>query len=176
VAEWLVFALAVILFSARVMVHIQMHMSALLLSDAILLFATLACLGVVICDTLTYRAGAMTDFTMPSIFILKVSVTKARSARVRTDTLQARFATNYLFDFGLYLPKFSMLAFYFNAIPGASSPGTRKALYAVTCFVVCSSLTTLFGDTFWCGLNPGVNWYVLLQLHEDATNVYDKVD
>jgi hypothetical protein len=159
VAEGLLFALTVVLFGARVMVHIQMHMRALLLSDVFLLLATLACLGVVICDALTFKAGAMSNFADPTTPILKVSVTKVKSVRVCTDTSQVRFATNYLFDVGLYLPKFSILAFYFMIIPVTASE-TRKALHAVTCFVVLSTLITFFGDTFWCGSNPAVNWYV----------------
>lgn len=142
------------------MVHMQMHMRDLLLSDVFLLLAALACLGVVICDTLTFKAGAMSNFTDPRIPILKVTVPKVNSVRVCTDALQVRFATNYLFDVGLYLPKCSILAFYFMIIPVASSPETRKALHAVTYFVVLSTLITFFGDTFWCGPNPAVNWYV----------------
>jgi hypothetical protein len=78
-AEWLLYALTVVLFGARVMVHIQMHMRALLLSDVFLLLATLACLGVVICDTLTFQAGAMSNFTDPTVLILKVGATKFKS-------------------------------------------------------------------------------------------------
>lgn len=134
-------------------------MKALLSSDAFLLLATLACLGVVICDTMTFKAGAMSNFSDPTTPILKVSVTKVKSVGVRTDALQVRFATNYLFDVGLYLPKFSILSFYFMIIPITSSR-TRKALHTVTLFVVLSTLTTFFADTFWCGSNPAVNWYV----------------
>ncbi|KAH3986446.1 hypothetical protein HBI25_027500 [Parastagonospora nodorum] len=140
VAEGLLFALTVVLFSARCMVHIQMRMKALLLSDAFLLLATLACMGLVICDILTYKAGAMSNFTDPRVSILKV-----------------RFATNYVFDVGLYFPKFSILAFYYMIIP-ISAPETRTALHVLTVFVVLSTIITFFGDTFWCGPNPAVNW------------------
>jgi hypothetical protein len=143
------------------MVHIQMRMRALLLSDVFLLLATLACLGVVICDALTFKAGEMSNFVDPTPSILKVSITRVKSVRVHTDALQVRFAENYLFDVGLYFPKFSILAFYFMIIPVTASE-TRKALYAVTCFVVLSTLITLFGDTFWCGSDPSVNWYAFI--------------
>lgn len=53
-----------------------MHMTALLVSDAFLLLGTLFCLGVVICDVLTYKAGAMSNFTDPTVSILKVCVPK----------------------------------------------------------------------------------------------------
>ncbi|EAT88773.1 hypothetical protein SNOG_03568 [Parastagonospora nodorum SN15] len=117
-----------------------MRMKALLLSDAFLLLATLACMGLVICDILTYKAGAMSNFTDPRVSILKV-----------------RFATNYVFDVGLYFPKFSILAFYYMIIP-ISAPETRTALHVLTVFVVLSTIITFFGDTFWCGPNPAVNW------------------
>lgn len=140
IAEGLLFALTVFLFGARVLVHIQMRMRTLLLSDVFLLLATLSCLGVVICDVLTYKAGDMSNFESPQASIYKV-----------------RFAENYLFDVGLYFPKFSILAFYYMIIPIVAS-GTRKALHAVTCFVALSAIVTLFGDTFWCGTDPAVNW------------------
>lgn len=158
VAEGLLLALTVLLFGARVMVHVQMHMRALLHSDVFLLLATLSCLGVVICDILTFKAGAMSNFEDPSAHIRKVSITAAKWVCVPTDGVQVRFATNYLFDVGLYLPKFSILAFYYMIIPVVASE-TRKALHAVTGFVIMSTLVTFFGDTFWCGSNPAVNWY-----------------
>lgn len=136
-----------------------MHMKALLLSDTFLLLATLSCMGVVICDVLTYKAGAMSNFTDPRVSILKVSFIEVKTVRVHTDASQVRFATNYLFDVGLYFPKFSILAFYYMIIP-ISAPETRKALHAVTVFVILSTIVTFFGDTFWCGPNPAVNWYV----------------
>ena len=73
------------------------------------------------------------------------------------DVSKARFATNYLFDFRLYFPKFSMLAFYLQIVP-FTFPALRKVLYAVIAFVVCSSLITLFSDTFWCGPHVSINW------------------
>jgi hypothetical protein len=149
------------------MVHIQMRMRALLLSDIFLLLATLSCLGVVICDALTYKAGAMSNFSDPTVPILKVSVTEVEAVCTRTDTLQVRFATNYLFDVGLYFPKYSILAFYYMIIP-VTAPETRKALYAVTLFVVVSTLVTFFGDTFWCGTNPNINWYVFTTSTRDC--------
>jgi hypothetical protein len=87
VAEGLLLALTVVLFGARVVVHIQMRMRALLLSDVFLFLATMACLGVVICDALTFKAGAMSNFVNPTTAIFKVSVTKVKSVRVRADSL-----------------------------------------------------------------------------------------
>jgi hypothetical protein len=53
-----------------------MHMKNLLVSDGLLLLATLFCLGLVICDTLTYKAGAMSNFVDPTVLILKVRFSK----------------------------------------------------------------------------------------------------
>jgi len=68
---------------------------------------------------------------------------------------------NFIFDVGLYLPKFSMLTLYFKLIP-ITLPGLRTMTYIVTGFTAASALVTLFADIFWCGLNVSVNWYVKL--------------
>ncbi|KAH8690413.1 hypothetical protein GQ44DRAFT_636759, partial [Phaeosphaeriaceae sp. PMI808] len=146
-AEWSLFGLAILLAAARFSLHLRMGNRNLLLPDLWLLVTVLCCLGLIICDTITYHAGAMSDFTTTSSLIRQVHVE------------QVRFATNYFFDFGLYFPKFSMLAFYVQIIP-KTLPKLRKGLYGVITFVACSSLTTLFADTFWCGTDVSINWWV----------------
>lgn len=140
VSEWFLLVLSFLLVNARIFLHLHMGQKTLFMSDAMLILAFLAALGLVICDTLTYRLGAMDVFTGNTVAIMKI-----------------RFATNYFFDVGLYFPKFSMLAFYTIIVP-RTTPNLRKALYAVIAFVVLSCLTTLFSDTFWCGSRPGSNW------------------
>ncbi|PVI07948.1 hypothetical protein DM02DRAFT_237013 [Periconia macrospinosa] len=137
--EWSLFTLAMILVCARVSVHIRMRNTTMHLSDTFLMMAVVSALGLLICDTLTYKAGAMTTFQEPTVDIWKV-----------------RFATNYVFDFGVYLPKFSMLAFYYRIVP-CTAPQTRMALYGITAFILVSSMATLLADTFWCGPDPRVN-------------------
>lgn len=73
--------------------------------------------------------------------------------------LQIRFATNYFFDFGIYLPKFSIIAFYYVLVP-RSTRSMRIILHALTIVTVAASLFTLFADTFWCGRDPSFNWCV----------------
>jgi hypothetical protein len=80
---------------------------------------------------------------------------RAESANSR----QIQFATSYLFDFGMYLPKLSMLAFYFQLFP-VHEVLLRRALYVITVFVVLSAVASLTLRTFWCGLRPWENWYV----------------
>ena len=65
--------------------------------------------------------------------------------------------TNYFFDFGIYFPKFSIIAFYFNLVP-CTHPGMRTLLYALAALTASFSLVTFFADTFWCGPDPSVNW------------------
>lgn len=62
---------------------------------------------------------------------------------------QARFATNYLFDVGLCLPKFSLIASYYH-LAFKTKPKLRIALYVVTAFVATGAAFTFFADTFWC--------------------------
>jgi hypothetical protein len=63
----------------------------------------------------------------------------------------------YLFDGGLFIPKFSMLAFYIRIIP-ATSPKMRKGLWAVVCFVTAAAITAYVAITFWCGTEIAINW------------------
>ncbi|KAF5008936.1 hypothetical protein FDECE_4799 [Fusarium decemcellulare] len=78
-----------------------------------------------------------------------------------------RFATNYLFNTGMYFPKFSILAFYFNLVP-VTRPRMRIALYTLAGLTTTCALTTLFTDTFWCGRDPSVNW----KLNNGSCNVF----
>lgn len=73
---------------------------------------------------------------------------------------QIRFATNYFFDAGLYMPKLSMLVFYFSLIPRHHTV-LRWALYVVTAFTASATAVTTMSDTFWCGANLSTNWLVL---------------
>ncbi|USP79205.1 hypothetical protein yc1106_06479 [Curvularia clavata] len=139
-SEWFLLALSFLLVNARIFLHFHMGQKTHIVSDSMLILAILAALGLVICDTLTYRLGAMDSFTGNTATIMKI-----------------RFASNYFFDVGLYFPKFSMLAFYAIIVP-RTTPTLRKALYGAIVFAILSSLTTLFADTFWCGSRPANNW------------------
>lgn len=121
-------------------------------------------LGLVVCDTLTYNMGAMSNFDVPSVSLGKVGL----SFMVRiffeycTDMCEKiRFATNYFFDVGMYWPKLSMLALYFQLVP-ITLQKLRMGVYAATGFTVCCALVTFFADTFWCGPDPRVQWHVVL--------------
>ncbi|EJT72180.1 hypothetical protein GGTG_09047 [Gaeumannomyces tritici R3-111a-1] len=142
--EWLMLSLAWLLVGLRVSVRFQMDKTRLLVvvSDLLLVLGALSILGLVICDTLTYRMGAMSDF-----------------GAIGEDLGKIRFATNYFFDAGLYLPKLSMLAIYYQLIP-PHQRALRAGLYVVTAVTVAAVLITVFTDAFWCGPDPSVNWKV----------------
>lgn len=80
-----------------------------------------------------------------------------------TMKTQVRFATNYFFDTGVYFPKFSIIAFYYSIVP-VTHPRTRITLHVIAAITVASALVTFFGDTFWCGSNLAVNWWVSAQI------------
>ncbi|OBS28458.1 hypothetical protein FPOA_02396 [Fusarium poae] len=138
--EWSLMVIAYVLVAARVYVRLWLRNARLYSADYLLFAGLAACQGLLICDTLTFRMNAMDDFTINSVALKKI-----------------RFATNYFFDFGIYFPKFSILAFYFNLVP-CTHPGMRTLLYALTGLTACFSLVTFFSDTFWCGPDPSVNW------------------
>lgn len=55
-------------------------------------------------------------------------------------------------------PKLSMIAFYWAYFPTQTRPGIRKALWAITAFVVACFVAILFDDTFFCGSDVSVQW------------------
>jgi len=140
VAEWFLVTLAYTFLGLRLTVRITQRQMNLIWSEVWLVFGALWLLGLVICDTLTFKEGAMDDFTT-----------------VTVEILQIRFASNYLFDCGLYFPKMSMLTIYFHIMPRHERV-LRWALYFVAIFTIGSFLTTLFMDTFVCGLDIYENW------------------
>jgi hypothetical protein len=74
------------------------------------------------------------------------------------STAQISFASNYFYDFGLGLPKLSMLAFYWASFNLGRRRAMRKMLWGTTAFVVACYLTSLFDDTFFCGRDVSVQW------------------
>ncbi|KAH7031449.1 uncharacterized protein B0I36DRAFT_122959 [Microdochium trichocladiopsis] len=139
-AEWTLVTLAYVFLGLRLTVRITQRQTSLIWSEVWLVLGALWLLGLVICDTLTFEAGAMSDFNTVTVHILQV-----------------RFATNYLFDAGLYFPKMSMLTIYFHIMPRHERL-LRWALYCVAVFTVSSFAVTIFMDTFLCGADPSVNW------------------
>ncbi|KAH7008613.1 hypothetical protein EDB80DRAFT_840983 [Ilyonectria destructans] len=138
--EWTFIFLSYVLVSARVYVRVWMRRDRLYWSDYWLMAALASAQGLVICDTLTYQMNAMDDFTITSVSLEKI-----------------RFATGYLFDVGIYLAKFSIIAFYYNLVP-LTNPHMRIALYVLTAITGICALATFMNITFWCGPNPSVNW------------------
>ncbi|KAM0302281.1 hypothetical protein ACHAPM_004272 [Fusarium culmorum] len=140
--EWTILIFAYFLVACRVYVRMFLRGVGLHAADYWLIVGLVSCQGLLICDTLTFRMHAMDDFVLAnnSIPIKKI-----------------RFATNYFFDTGIYFPKFSIIAFYFNLVP-VTNPTMRRALFGLTGITVAFAFITVFCDTFWCGPNPSVNW------------------
>ncbi|KAH7040023.1 uncharacterized protein B0I36DRAFT_357384 [Microdochium trichocladiopsis] len=140
-SEWTVTILALIFLGLRLYVRITQRQKNLIWSEVWLVMGASWLLGLVICDTITYRKGAMSEF----------------ADQTDVEIKQLRFATNYLFDAGLYFPKLSMVTIYFQLLPRHVRP-LRWALYFTAVFTAAAFLIAIFVDTFWCGLNVPVNW------------------
>ncbi|EMD58254.1 hypothetical protein COCSADRAFT_42022 [Bipolaris sorokiniana ND90Pr] len=140
VIEWCLYVISIMLAGCRFGVHIRNKTTSMFIADMWLVLAVLNCTALIACDTATYRANEMSNFISPS-----------------EDVRRLRYATIYLFDGGLFVPKFSMLAFYIRIIP-ATSPKMRKGLWAVVCFVTASAIAAYVAITFWCGTDMAVNW------------------
>ncbi|CEI66174.1 unnamed protein product [Fusarium venenatum] len=140
--EWTILVLAYVLVACRVYVRIFLRGVGLHAADYWLIVGLISCQGLLICDTLTFRMHAMDDFVLASNSI---------------PIKKIRFATNYFFDVGIYFPKFSIIAFYFNLVP-VTNPMMRRLLFALTGITVAFAFITILCDTFWCGPNPSLNW------------------
>ncbi|KAH8733912.1 hypothetical protein BGZ61DRAFT_491420 [Ilyonectria robusta] len=151
--EWTFIFLSYVLVSARVYVRVWMRRDRLYWSDCWMMAALASAQGLVICDTLTYQMNAMDNFAITSVSLDKI-----------------RFATGYLFDVGIYLTKFSILAFYYNLVP-LTNPHMRIALYVLTAITGICALVTFMNITFWCGPNPSVNW----SSGNDACSVFESM-
>ncbi|CVK91302.1 uncharacterized protein FMAN_09445 [Fusarium mangiferae] len=138
--EWSFMTLAYIAVACRIYVRVVMRKARLFSADYWLIVGLLSCQGLLICDTITYSMDAMNNFTIDNVTIRKI-----------------RFATNHFFDTGIYFPKFSIIAFYFNLVP-ISQPKMRIALYGLAGLTVSFAIITFFCDWFWCGPDPSVNW------------------
>ncbi|KAL7757381.1 hypothetical protein ACKLNR_011908 [Fusarium oxysporum f. sp. zingiberi] len=138
--EWSFMTLAYITVACRIHVRLVMRKARLFSADYWLILGLLSCQGLLICDTITYSMDAMDDFTIDNVAIRKI-----------------RFATNHFFDTGIYFPKFSIIAFYFNLVP-ISQPKMRIALYCLAGLTTSFAVITFFCDWFWCGPDPSINW------------------
>ncbi|KAI5238137.1 hypothetical protein E4T42_09054 [Aureobasidium subglaciale] len=139
ISEWIMLIAAYVLVGLRIYTRLLVQRQKLRLSEYILLFSALIGLGLIICDTLTYRLGVMDEWDS-SVTLSKIS-----------------FASNYFYDFGMGFPKLSMLAFYWGVFP-SDRPGLRKAMYVITAYVCCAYMTVLWMDTFYCGTPVSVQW------------------
>lgn len=100
------------------------------------------------------------DFLCVSIFSLAfrsdpaIILQTPWSANAITDISFDR--SNYFYDYGMYYPKFTILALYFELFPN-TMPKLRMSLYIATAFTVMCSFTTLGLVTFYCK-NVSDNW------------------
>lgn len=67
----------------------------------------------------------------------------------RANWFQCLFAAKLLFDFGLYFPKFSLLALYY-AVVDECFRKTRMSLHVITAITILSCLATLILDFAIC--------------------------
>ncbi|EEU43355.1 uncharacterized protein NECHADRAFT_45239 [Fusarium vanettenii 77-13-4] len=152
--EWTFMVLAYVFVACRLYVRLFMRGLRLYSADYWLIVGLMCCQGLLICDTLTYSMNATNDFTITSVSLDKI-----------------RFATNYFFDTGIYFPKFSIIAFYYSLTP-PKHPEMRIALQILTFITGAFALITFFGNTFWCGPDPSVNW----RTSDESCTVFSSMD
>ncbi|RYO27761.1 hypothetical protein AA0113_g12260 [Alternaria arborescens] len=140
IVEWIFFVVAYAFVAARIYVRLFCLRKRLNWSELLLVASALDALGLIVCDTLTFQMGVLDDY-QTSEKLYKIS-----------------FASNYFYDFGLGLPKLSMLAFYWTFFDVNRHRTVRKVLLFMIAFVVACYLTSLLDDTFFCGKDISVQW------------------
>ncbi|GAB7325725.1 hypothetical protein MBLNU13_g09686t3 [Cladosporium sp. NU13] len=162
--EWVLFALAYTLVGLRIGVRLARRQQRnAVVSDVFLIISALMCLGLIVCDTLTYTLGAMKPETVSA------SVITADDTAKQLALNKISFASNYFYDTGMYFPKATILALYFELFPN-TMPTLRKMLYIVTAFTAASGLATCTLDTFYCPHIPD-NW----STEEGACSVFNSL-
>jgi hypothetical protein len=128
--------LSFIFLSLRIYYRIGRRRQKLRLSDY---FLIIGWINAVVLNTLLARSTSYAAIPMDQL-----SFEDLRSF------LKILYVSEILCDgWGLYLPKFSLIAFYFDLIPRIFV-NIRRALYLTTGFVISSSIVTICMDIFWC--------------------------
>ncbi|KAH8651143.1 hypothetical protein BX600DRAFT_99993 [Xylariales sp. PMI_506] len=138
--KWIFDVLSAIAIVARLILRTLQRQWSLWVSDIFLVLAWLSLAALVIGDTYQFRhdEDEETEFYNEAL-------------------VKWRFATCFLFDGGLYLPRFSLLAFYYELFPISESM-LRKSLYGVMVYSVCCFITVILLDLLWCGTDTSRNW------------------
>ncbi|KAH7146451.1 hypothetical protein EDB81DRAFT_934396 [Dactylonectria macrodidyma] len=139
-AQWCLFGFSTLSVITRLAVRRWQRKWSFWVSDALLVLALLPFLALVTGDTYLLSTGRF-PLDPPT----------------SSGWAKWKFASSVIFDFSLYLPRFSLLAFYYELFP-VSEPRLRTGLYIVSVYTFCAFLQAVFMDAFWCGLDVQVNW------------------
>ncbi|KAF4342258.1 hypothetical protein FBEOM_3795 [Fusarium beomiforme] len=152
ISEWILLAVSYVFVGLRIYARLFRAREKLNCSDGLVILSAFSALGLIICDTLTYRMGVLDNFET-SVKLSKIS-----------------FASNYFYDVGMGFPKMSMLAFYWAYLRPFKAMGShmRKMLWGITVFVILAYMAILWDDTFFCGKDVSVQW----SQDEEACNVF----
>ncbi|CAI6039223.1 unnamed protein product [Clonostachys chloroleuca] len=141
-AQWTLMSVAILLVIARLSVRFRLKQRNLILSDLFLVISCCAAVGLLTADIIIWKQGTWLNIVNPGV-----------------TTLKARFAICFLFDTGIYFPKFSIIALYYTLVP-RTQPWLRIALYGLTAITTSCCLVTIFYTVFYCGLDIAANWSI----------------
>ncbi|CAH0027335.1 unnamed protein product, partial [Clonostachys rhizophaga] len=138
-AQWTLMSVAILLVITRLSVRFRLKQRNLILSDLFLVIACCAAVGLLTADIIIWKQGTWLNIVDPGV-----------------TTLKARFAICFLFDTGIYFPKFSIIALYYTLVP-CTQPWLRIALHGLTAITTSCCLVTIFYTVFYCGLDIAAN-------------------
>lgn len=141
VANGVLLSVAGLVILLRAWIRIGIERRSPILSDWLVAIGWIFALGWVICCAITYRMGALDEYSVTTVPLLKVY-----------------FASNYFFDIGLYFPKASLLALYCKVFQ-VHFKRLRIALYITILYVTLCWITSFCLDTVWC-LPIRNNWSI----------------
>ncbi|RDW63587.1 hypothetical protein BP6252_11132 [Coleophoma cylindrospora] len=142
--EWTFTAAAIVVVALRISVRLLYHRSWPNKSDIWVLIGLLLNIVLVALYTWSSRLGGtgLANYVVTEqdeIILLKIS-----------------YVSGVIWDIGLYMPKFSLLALYYDVILIVFRK-LRMALHVITGFIVSAALVTICIDLFWCTPIPS-NW------------------
>ncbi|RDW59067.1 hypothetical protein BP5796_11991 [Coleophoma crateriformis] len=142
--EWAFTSAAIVVVALRISVRLLHHRRPLNQSDIWVLIGLLLNIVLVVLYTWASRLGG----TDPANHVI--------TEQAQILLLKIAYASGAIWDIGLYMPKFSLLALYYDVILIVFRK-LRIALHVITGFIVSAALVTICVDLFWCPHIPS-NW------------------
>ncbi|KAH6971468.1 hypothetical protein BKA56DRAFT_494317, partial [Ilyonectria sp. MPI-CAGE-AT-0026] len=140
IGMWVLLAICCLVIIARLAVRAWKRLWTFWISDLFLVLALLTFMTLAVGDTYSFSKGY-----------------NSFAEYYDEGFTKWMFSSVLVFELGFYLPRFSLLAFYYQLFP-VSEEKLRMCLHVATGYSVCAFLTVGLLYVFWCGVDVAQNW------------------